>query len=350
MPSADYKDYYAILGIGKTASADEIKKRFRKLALKYHPDRNPGNKEAEDRFKAISEAYEVLSDSEKRAKYDKFGQYWQGEAPTNWSSSTEGFDFSQYGNFEEFINELLGRFSTPGSTGSSAYSYTTQNTEPTTGNVPFSDFGNFVTNGGFGTQKTSTGVGKQKTSSSFNNQGIPQTQEATIQLSFREAFEGTTKSLNLGSEIVEVRIPPGAKPESKIRVRGKGAYNIYTKQRSDLYLKVHLKPHEFFQFEGDVLVCELPITPDEAVLGTSVEIPTPDGMVTMKVPPGIRSGQTLRLRGKGWSLPKGGRGDQLVNITIATPKNITPKEREYYEKIRSHSMYNPRIHLQQVVL
>ncbi len=350
MPSADYKDYYAILGIGKTASADQIKKRFRKLALKYHPDRNPGNKEAEDHFKAISEAYEVLSDPDKRAKYDTFGQYWQGESSNNWSSSTEGFDFSQYGNFEEFINELLGRFSTPGSSGSSGYSYNPQTTESTTGSVPFSDFGNFVTNGGFGTQQTANSGSQQKTTNSFSNQANSRTQEATIKLTFKEAFEGTTKSLNLGSEIVEVRIPPGAKPDSKIRVRGKGQYNIYTKQRSDLYLKVHLKPHDFFQFEGDILVCEVPISPDEAVLGTSIEIPTPDGMVKMKVPPGIRSGQTLRLRGKGWSLPKGGRGDQLVNITIATPKNITPQERQYYEKIRSHSTYNPRNYLEKVVL
>lgn len=342
MPSADYKDYYAILGINKTASADEIKKKFRKLALKYHPDRNPGNKEAEDHFKAISEAYEVLSDPDKKAKYDQFGQYWQGDTTQSWSSNPEGFDFSQYGNFEEFINELLGRFSTSGGGASTGYSYNPQNGESGTGNVPFNDFGNFVTNGGFGTQKATTGVGNQT--------ATPKTQEAIIQLNFREAFNGATKRLNLGSEVVEVRIPPGVKPESKIRVRGKGSYNIYTKQRGDLYLKVDLKPHSFFKFDSDILVCEVPITPDEAVLGTSIDIPTPDGMVKMKIPPGIRSGQTLRLRGKGWSLPKGGRGDQLVNIIIATPKNITPQEREYYEKIRSHSTYKPRNHLQKVVL
>ncbi|MDJ0573951.1 MAG: J domain-containing protein [Xenococcaceae cyanobacterium MO_234.B1] len=350
MPSADYKDYYAILGVSKTASADEIKKRFRKLALKYHPDRNPGDKEAENRFKAISEAYEVLSDPDKRAKYDQFGQYWQGEAPAGWSSSTEGFDFSQYGNFEEFINELLGRFSTPGGSSSRSYSYNPYSGGSATGSAPFSDFGNFVTNGGYGNQTTSTGFGNQTTSTGFGNQTTSTEQETTIQLSFREAFEGTTKRLNLGNEVVEVRIPPGAKPESRIRVRGKGQYNIYTKQRGDLYLKVALKPHIFFQFEGDNLVCEVPITPDEAVLGTSVEIPTPDGMVKMKVPAGIRSGQTLRLRGKGWSLPKGGRGDQLVHITISTPKHISSQEREYYEKIRSHRTYDPRSHLQHVVL
>ncbi|HHP7229289.1 MAG TPA: DnaJ C-terminal domain-containing protein [Xenococcaceae cyanobacterium] len=339
MPSADYKDYYAILGVNKTASAEEIKKKFRKLALKYHPDRNPGNKEAENQFKEISEAYEVLSDPEKKAKYDRFGQYWQVGSQAGWSSSStpggaEGFDFSQYGNFEEFINELLGRFSTSGgSTSSSSYAYSPYSGGTTsTASNPFGDFGNFSTNENFGNSTT------------------PTDREATIQLSFREAFIGTTKRLNLGNEMVEVRIPPGAKPESKIRVRGKGQYNVYTQQRGDLYLKVTLKPHNFFQFEGENLVCEVPITPDEAVLGTSVEIPTPDGMVKMKVPPGIRSGQTLRLRGKGWSLPKGGRGDQLVNIIIATPSSLSSQEREYYEKLRSHRTYNPRHHLQQVVL
>ncbi|MDJ0536255.1 MAG: DnaJ C-terminal domain-containing protein [Xenococcaceae cyanobacterium MO_207.B15] len=336
MPSADYKDYYAILGVSKTASANEIKQQFRKQALKYHPDRNPGDKEAENRFKAISEAYEVLSDPEKRARYDQFSQYRQGGRQTAWSynpatsAGTEGFDFSQYGNFEEFINELLGRFSTSEDTGSSgSYSYSGGSTSKSS---PFSDFSNFATSGGFENQTKSTD------------------QEATIPLSFKEAFEGTIKRLNLNGEFIEVRIPPGAKAESRIRVKGKGKQNLYTQQRGDLYLKVSLLPHNFFQFEGDNLVCEVPITPDEAVLGTSIEVPTPDGMVTMKVPPGIRSGQTLRLRGKGWSLPKGGRGDQLVRITIATPQNISYQEREYYEKIRSYRTYNPRNYLQQVTL
>ena len=329
MPSADYKDYYAILGIGKTASADEIKKRFRKLALKYHPDRNPGNKEAEDHFKAISEAYEVLSDPDKRAKYDNFGQYWQGEPPTNWSSSTEGFDFSQYGNFEEFINELLGRFSTPGSSSSHTYSYQTSTNRNTRTNY---DVGNFSDFGGFG------------------NQAARSDSEATINLSFAEAFGGTTKRLNLGSETVEVRIPAGAKPGTRIRLRGKGQQSIYSQQRGDLYLNVQLTPHSFFKFEGENLVCEVPIAPDEAVLGAQIDIPTPDGTVTMKLPAGIRSGQTLRLKRKGWTLPKGGRGDLLVHIEIATPKKISAQEREYYEKIRASRNENPRAYFKQISL
>jgi len=340
MPSTEFKDYYAILGVSKTASSDEIKQKFRKLALKYHPDRNPGNKQAEAKFKEISEAYEVLSDAEKRSQYDRFGQYWQHNQSTSYSSTNtstgvdvNGMDFSQYGNFEEFINELLGRFSTPGSdTKSRSYSYQTSTNNGTSSyssnssNVNFNDFG------GFGQQTT------------------PTNSEATINLSFSEAFKGTTKRLNLGSETVEVRIPAGAKPGTRIRLAGKGQHSPYGQQKGDLYLNVKLNSHPFFDFEGDNLVCEVPVAPDEAVLGASISIPTPDGVVSMKIPAGIRSGQVLRLRGKGWSLPKGGRSDQLVRIVIATPKEINAQEREYYEKIRAIRSENPRDSLKNVSL
>lgn len=339
MPSTEFKDYYAILGVNKTASADEIKKQFRKLALKYHPDRNQGNKAAEAKFKEISEAYEVLSDSDKRSKYDNFGQYWQQSTAgySGYSSSNtnnvntkvdfSSTDFSQYGNFEEFINELLGRFSTPGTsnTNRESYSYQTSAKQGNKRSYSSSNFQDF---------------------SGFAQQGTPANSEASINLSFSEAFRGTTKRLNLGTETLEVRIPAGAKTGSRIRLTGKGQVSSYTQQRGDLYLNVKLSPHSFFDFEDDNLVCEVPITPDEAVLGSSISIPTPDGAVSMKVPAGIRSGQVLRLRGKGWSSPKGDRTDQLVRIIIATPKQITPREREYYEKIRDVRSENPRENLQ----
>lgn len=334
MASTDFKDYYAILGVSKNASAEEIKKTFRKLAVKYHPDRNPGDKKAEDKFKEISEAYEVLSDSDKRKKYDQFGQYWRQaeQAGAGWSPGPgtnvdfSGFDFSQFSNFEEFINELLGRVSSPGSTSGQSYSYRTSTGG---GRSAYSDFGGF---GGFGTQAPAAD------------------REASIRLTFSEAFRGALKRLSLGLETIDVRIPPGAKPGSRIRIKGKGQVSPYTQQRGDLYLNVELEPHQFFQFEGDNLVCEVPITPDEAVLGTSIDVPTPDGSVTVKVPPGIRSSQSLRLKGKGWSHPKDGRTDLLVKIAIDTPKNLSAAEREYYEKLRSVRSYNPRQHLPQIRL
>ena len=335
MASTEFKDYYAILGVPKTATADEIKKQFRKQALKYHPDRNQGNKAAEAKFKELSEAYEVLSDSDKRSQYDRFGQYWQQNANAGYANSSSytnrstntnvdfsSTDFSQYGNFEEFINELLGRFSTPGSGASSnsnqSYSYQTGNKTNQRSYNRSNFSSHFQDVGGFGQQTTSV-----------NN-------EATIILSFSEAFRGTSKRLRIGAETVEVRIPAGAKPGTKIRLPGKGQLG------EDLYLNVTLTPHSFFDFDGDSLVCEVPITPDEAVLGVSIDIPTPDGSVNMKVPPGIRSGQILRLRGKGWSSPKGDRSDQLVKITIVVPSEISAQEKELYTKLRDLRHSNPR--------
>ncbi|MEQ9372809.1 MAG: DnaJ C-terminal domain-containing protein [Coleofasciculus chthonoplastes F3-SA18-01] len=348
MAATDFKDYYAVLGVSKTASADEIKKSFRRLARKYHPDMNPGDKQAEARFKEVNEAYEVLSDPEKRKKYDQFGQYWKqagvGGYPGAGGANGDfgNFDFGQYGSFDEFINELLGRFNTaatgtPGGTGSRR-TYTYRSTPGGATGAGFNDFtsgnGYFNDFAGYESGKAAAGADR----------------EATITLSWSDAFRGTQKRINLGSEVIEVRIPPGAKPGSRVRVRGKGQVSQYNQQRGDLYLIVDLKAHPFFQFEGDNLLCEVPVMPDEAVLGATIEVPTPDGKVSVNVPAGIRSGQSLRLRGKGWTQPKGGRGDQLVRIVIATPKDITSVEREYYEKIRESRHFDPRSYLSQVRL
>ncbi|MBD2092966.1 DnaJ domain-containing protein [Microcoleus sp. FACHB-1515] len=323
MAATDFKDYYALLGVNKTASADEIKKAFRKLARQYHPDMNPGDKAAEARFKEVNEAYEVLSDPDKRKKYDQFGQYWrqaEGFGGARSGVNVDGFDFNQYGSFDDFINELLGRFGT-GAGGARGY-----RTSPS-GFGGFSGFDNFETG-----QTTGADL------------------ESTLTLSLSEAFRGTQKRLSLGSESIEVTIPRGVKPGTRIRVKGKGQPNPYGGQRGDLYLIVALQPHPFFHFDGDSLTCELPIAPDEAVLGGSVEVPTPDGSVTMNIPAGIRSGQTLRLRGKGWSSPKGDRGDQLVKIVIVPPRELSAIEREAYEKIRDHRSFDPRGHLKNVQL
>lgn len=326
MAVTDFKDYYAVLGVSKTATPDEIKRAYRKLARKYHPDMNPGDRQAEARFKEINEAYEVLSEPEKRRKYDQYGQYWKqvgnagaggwpGGAPGGFATDMGGFDFSQFSSFDDFINELLGRVG--GNTRNTRWSTSYRQTTRPSGNG-FEDFAY----GGFG--GTSSGD-----------------REGSISLTLAEAFHGTTKRLNVGNEIINVRIPPGAKPGSRIRLRGKGQMTAYG-QRGDLYLTVQIQPHQFFQFEGDNLVCEVPIAPDEAVLGATIDVPTPDGTVKMTIPPGIRSGQSLRLRGKGWPQAKGDRGDQLVRIQIVTPKTISATEREYYEKIRAVRSFNPR--------
>jgi curved DNA-binding protein len=180
--------------------------------------------------------------------------------------------------------------------------------------------------------------------------GTSTDQEAQITLSLSEAFHGTQKRLRIGSEEVEVRIPPGARQGSKIRLRGKGQLNPYTQQRGDIYLIVELLPHNIFRFEGDNLVCEVPISPDEAVLGGKIEVPTPDGNVAMNLPTGVKSGQSLRLRGKGWPNTKGGRGDQLVKVVITPPKQLSAQERRLYEQLQAERSENPRSHLSAVRL
>ncbi len=330
MAATGFKDYYAVLGVSRTASADEIKQSFRKLARKYHPDVNPNDKTAEAKFKEVSEAYEVLSDADKRKKYDQYGQYWQQASRAGaggaygspfggayGSPSDGGFDFSNYGSFDEFINELLGRFSTPGSSGRS-YSYGTPGGGPAGGSA----------GPGFG-YDTATA------SQSFD-------QEANIRLTFSEAFHGAQKRLRIGNDSVEVRIPPGAKQGSKIRLKGKGPMNPYSKQPADIYLVVQLDTHSFFKLEGDSLTAEVPITPDEAVLGGKIDVPTPDGSVTMNLPAGIRSGQSLRLRGKGWPSPKGDRGDLLIKVVITPSATLSDTERQLYEQIRDSRTTNPR--------
>ena len=342
MAATNFRDYYALLGVNKNASADDIKKAYRGLARKYHPDLNPGDNVAEAKFKEITEANEVLSDPEKRSQYDKFGQYWkQSEQPNHNNRSTtrrtaatppgdfNSVDFGQYNNFDDFVNELLGRFNT-NSTASNPAPPKSTGAKTATTNKTVSDPTSTSTNNG------TANVGGDR--------------EATIELSLLEAFKGVQKSFNLGTETIKVRIPGGAKAGSRIRVRGKGNATTYNKQRGDLYLTVELQAHPFFRLDGEQLTCEVPVTPDEAVLGAQIEIPTPDGMVTVNVPAGVRSGQSLRLRGKGWANPRGERSDQLAKIIIDTPKTISVTERELYESIRTTRTHNPRNHFVQINL
>ena len=329
MAATDFKDYYQILGIGKDASAEDIKKAYRKLARKYHPDLNPGDKNAETKFKEINEAQEVLSDPEKRQKYDRYGQYWQqagqgaaspgtGYSSGGFNVDPGGFDFAQYGNFEDFINEILGR--TASNKGRSSYSYRTSS--------GFGDFGGGF-NGGY-------------------NEVPAQDSEAAIALTFSEAFNGTQKQFLINNETVKVRIPPGAKTGSRLRIKGKGQPSPFSGQRGDLYLNIELQPHPLFKFKGDNLVAEIPILPEEAVLGAEIAVPTPEGKVTMKVPPGVNSGQSLRLKDKGWRKPNNQRSDLIVKLKIVTPKNISDTEREYYQKLKQVSNYNPRKDLEEI--
>ena len=317
MPTAtDFKDYYATLGVPKTATPEEIKRAYRKLARKCHPDLNPGDKTAEAKFKDLNEANQVLSDPEKREKYDKFGQHWDrpgySQAPPPSGANVSNEDFGQYGDFDSFINDLLGR-------------------------------------SGRRTANQATGGGFDDFGGGYRQAPAPDT-EAAIALTFSQAFHGVQQRLQLDDDTINVRIPAGAKPGSRIRLKGKGRPSPFSQQRGDLYLTIEVLPHSFFRFEGDNLVCDVPIRPDEAVLGAEIKVSTPDGSVTMKVPKGVKSGQSLKLRGKGWTLPKGGRGDLFAKLQIVTPQELNEIEQECYEKIQAHTTFNPRAHLEEITL
>ncbi len=313
-----YRDYFKVLGVERSADPDAIKRAFRKLARQYHPDVNPGDENAEARFKEISEAYEVLSDPEKRRRYEQFGQYWnQMGGPGGGGAAGFDVDFGRYGNFDEFINDLLGRFG--GGAGGFAGS---------PGGFGFaSGFpGGFP--GGFG------GSGSRAAAPNLDAQ-------ATITLSFSEAFHGCERTLAVNEERVQVRIPPGVKNGSRLRLRGKGNLQPGTGRRGDLYLDIRLQPHPIWRLDGDQLRAELPLSLDELALGGEVTVATPEGEATVQVPAGMTLGRSLRLRGKGWPL-RGGRGDLLLTPILSLPDELSGRERELLEQLRQARSADPR--------
>jgi|SRR5581483_10028301 len=313
-----YKDYYQILGVARGATEDEIKKAYRRLAHKYHPDvsKEPN---AEERFKEIGEAYEVLKDKEKRAAYDRLGQHRPGE------------DFRPPPDWAEQFARGFGR----GGFGAGAY----------TEEVDLSDlFGDL-----FGTAR---GAGR---GAKFAMPG--QDYEAVVQLPLEDAARGTEVSLDLNvpeydaegmprrkPKTIKVRIPKGVTDGQKLRVPGKGGPGMNGGPPGALYLDIKLRPHPLFQPSGHDLYLEVPVTPTEAALGTAIEVPTLEGRVRLKIPAGARSGQKLRLAGKGLPTPDGAHGDLYAVVQVVTPSTLTPKERELYEQLGRLSTFNPREH------
>ncbi|HEY9869833.1 MAG TPA: J domain-containing protein [Candidatus Obscuribacterales bacterium] len=303
-----YKDYYQTLGVSRSATDKEIKAAYRKLARQYHPDANPGNKQAEEKFKEITEAYEVLKDAEKRRRYDMLGSNWKAGAefrpPPDFSGF--GFDFGDLGGFGK------GGF---GRGGGSA----------------FSDFFEMLFGQGF------TGQGAPGAAAGRSMKG--QDQEAEIELSVEELARGTTKNIQISApglkpKTLEVKIPAGLRSGKKVRVPGEGGVGMSGGGRGDLFLRVKVKPHAQYVVDGDNLISELAITPATAVLGGEATVPTLDGSVKIVIPPGSQSGRMLRLRGKG--LPRykqDGRGDHLVKLKIAIPSQLSSQERSLYEQL-----------------
>ncbi|MBW4561239.1 MAG: J domain-containing protein [Mojavia pulchra JT2-VF2] len=323
----NFRDYYEILGVPKEASSEEIKKVYRRLARQYHPDLNPGNKAAEDKFKDIGEAYEILSDPAKRAQYDQFSRYWKQKGFVNkqtpkakqWSDNrstnrngNQEVDPSQFADFESFINQVIG-------------------------------VGSRQENKNGGSTKTTSDpfrTPRTKVEYTVNPRPTRRDIEARLTLPLEKAYQGGTERIRLeDGRSLEVNMPPAMVTGQTIRLRNQGIGG------GDLYLKITVEPHPLFKLEGANIFCQVPITPTEAVLGGQVEAPTLDGPVKMTIPPGVRSGQRFRLANKGYPNENGKRGDQLVEIQIVAPKTISSEERELYEKLRQIETFKPRADL-----
>jgi curved DNA-binding protein len=330
----DIRNYYELLGVKRDASADEIKQSFRQLARKYHPDLNPGDRTAEDKFKDISEAYEILSDRSKRSQYDKFAGFWRKNrtktAPNNPPKDrSDEDDFSD--DFNTFIDRLLGRKK---EVSTSSYSDNESRTDTQAARTARNN------------ERRSRGAGAsdrpdRNTFTEAPPPVRPKNLEAELTLPLDKAYLGGRERITIQEDgrSLEVDMPPGMIPGQKIRLRGQGIAG------GDLYLKINVSPHRFFRLEGIDVYCQLPVTPAEAVLGGFVEVPTLDGLVKISLPQSIASGQKLRLAGKGFPSEDGKRGDQLLEIQIVVPKNPIPAERELYQKLRDLESFNPRLDL-----
>jgi curved DNA-binding protein len=293
----EYKVYYTILGVDKNATTDDIKKAYRKLARKYHPDVNPGDKEAEQHFNEINEAHEVLTDPERRAKYDRLGTSWRVHQQAD---DKEGFDWSQW------VTDL-----------DSSSESVDDSTNRTSG---FSDFFEAV-------------FGNMGQARNAPHPGQDYTQE--VEISLEEAFGGASRVLRLGGRRIEVKIPKGAKTGTKIRVRGEGGEGQGGGPKGDLYLEIKVTPHPTFEQVGNDLYLALPVDLYTAILGGEAIVPMLKGKVKLRIPSETHSGRTFRLKGLGMPNLKqpDQRGDLYAKVMIQVPENLTDEEIALFEEL-----------------
>jgi len=306
----EYKDYYQILGVDKSANQKEIKKAYRRLARQYHPDVNPGDAESEARFKEINEAHEVLGDPEKRRKYDALGSNWQ-----QWQRSggdAQGFDWSQW------------------STGS----------QPGSGrvHVEYRDLGDLFGNGGGGFSDFFRDIfgGMGGATYSEPRRGRPgRDYEHPVEITLEEAFSGAKRLLQLDNQRLEVKIPPGVDTGSRIRISGKGEPGGGSGPSGDLYLRVAVLPHQSFERRGDDLYTDVPVELYTALLGGEVPVQTLQGQVMLRIPPETQSGKRFRLRGLGMPRLKNlkQKGDLYAGVSIVLPQGLSSREKDLFGQL-----------------
>jgi curved DNA-binding protein len=321
--SVRFQDYYAVLGVARGASQEEIQRSYRKLARKHHPDVDK-TEGATQRFQQIQEAYEVLKDPAKRARYDKLGANWKegqeftpppdfdfsfGGAGGAGGAQGGGFDFGDAGGFSSFFESIFG---------------------------------------GGGARAFGGGEGRGFGAGARSRPRAGRSHEAAITISLEDAYRGATRSFSLesengGSKSYDVRIPPGTTQGSTIRLRGQGEAGRGGGQAGDLFLRVEIAPHPVFRANGHDLAATVAITPWEAALGASVTLSTLDGnQAVLKVPPGSSSGKKLRLRGLGLPRREGERGDLVVELKIVVPAALSEEERRLFEELARSSSFHPR--------
>ena len=417
----NFRNYYEILGVSRDTSGAEIKRAYRQLARRYHPDVNQGNVEAENRFKEINEAYEVLSDSERRAQYDKFGSFWKQQGfqagqkrPWNWATgqsetaprteTEEDLDFGQFRDFNSFVDELMRRRGSAAqvSTGwlDSPVTPRRQAPEPTRmssappidenersedqvedrgwestspkprrddwgGSEPVSSppadnrrqqftarprppgpqeprqsQRDFARDGGPPRSGPPPQDARQDTRYQTDPRPLPRDVEAALTVPLEKAYTGGRERIRLeDGRMLEVNLPQAIISGQKVRLKGQGIAG------GDLYLRIDVAPHKFYQLNGLDIITQVPVTPAEATLAGAIEVQTIDGLVRMNLPQGLKSGQKLRLAKRGYPSPDDDRrGDQIVELIIQLPQDLSEAEKELYEKLRLVET-NPRSHL-----
>ncbi|MCQ2322229.1 MAG: J domain-containing protein [Bacteroidales bacterium] len=294
----DYKDYYKILGVGRSASQDEIKKAFRKLAVKYHPDKNPGNKAAEEKFKEITEAYEVLGKEDSRRKYDELGANWKQYENAGFGGGFQGFGDQDFGasGFSDFFERFFGGH----------------------GGFDFSDIGGF---GNFG--------GRRGRSRAMRGQDVT----ASLNLTLREAYSGSQRLINVGSQTIKVSIKPGVSDGQTLRVKGKGAPGVNGGENGDLLMKIFIAKDAEYQRSDDDLIKNINVDVYTAILGGKVAVETMKGIVNVPIKPQTQNNSVLRLKGLGMPhYGKEGEGVLLLKVQLSLPEKFSEKELELIRK------------------